>query len=74
MGRKTGMQKAKQDARLDFKRFNFLKIHTMKNGLPMNPMLFKMILLVTCFMLVMLYNKSKAAGINQPTTHTVVKH
>ena len=46
----------------------------MKNGLPMNPMLFKMILLVTCFMLVMLYNKSKAAGINQPTTHTVVKH
>lgn len=33
----------------------------MKNGLHTNPMMFKMIVLVTCFMLVMLYNKSKAA-------------
>lgn len=34
----------------------------MKNGLHINPVLFKMIVLVTCFMLTMLYNKSKAAG------------
>lgn len=34
----------------------------MKNGLHTNPFMFKMILLVTCFMLVMLYNKSKAAN------------
>ena len=34
----------------------------MKNGLHTNPMMFKMIVLVTCFMLVMLYNKSKAAA------------
>ena len=34
----------------------------MKNGLHTNPMMFKMIVLVTCFMLVMLYNKSKAAS------------
>lgn len=33
----------------------------MKNGLHFNPVLFKMVLLVTCFMLVMLYNKSKGA-------------
>jgi hypothetical protein len=33
----------------------------MKNGLQINPMLFKAVLLVTCFMLAMLYNKSKAA-------------
>ena len=39
----------------------------MKNGLHTNPMMFKMIVLVTCFMLVMLYNKSKAA------THTAVQ-
>jgi hypothetical protein len=31
----------------------------MKNNLHTNPLIFKMILLVTCFMLVMLYNKSK---------------
>ncbi|MBL0355537.1 MAG: hypothetical protein IPP72_01000 [Chitinophagaceae bacterium] len=31
----------------------------MKNGLHINPLLFKMVVLVTCFMLVMLYNKSK---------------
>ena len=35
----------------------------MKNGLHMNPLLFKMVILVTCFMLVMLYNKSKGADI-----------
>jgi len=38
----------------------------MKNGLPINPVLFKMILLVTCFMLVMIYNKSKAADLSKP--------
>lgn len=44
----------------------------MKNGLQINPMLFKMVVLVTCFMLAMLYNKSKAATV-QPLqqTHTV---
>lgn len=46
----------------------------MKNGLQMNPMLFKMIVLVTCFMMVMLYNKSKAAGIRQTTVQVVAKH
>lgn len=35
----------------------------MKNGLHMNPLLFKMVVLVTCFMLVMLYNKSKGADV-----------
>jgi hypothetical protein len=35
----------------------------MKNGLHFNPLLFKMVVLVTCFMLVMLYNKSKGAEI-----------
>ncbi len=33
----------------------------MKNGMHINPVLFKMVVLVTCFMLVMVYNKSKAA-------------
>lgn len=33
----------------------------MKNSLHSNPLLVKTIVLVTCFMLVMLYNKSKAA-------------
>jgi hypothetical protein len=46
----------------------------MKNGLPMNPMLFKMIVLVTCFMMVMLYNKSKAADIRQTTISVTAKH
>lgn len=32
----------------------------MKNGLPVNPVLYKMVVLITCFLLVMLYNKSKA--------------
>ena len=31
----------------------------MKNNLQTNPILFKMVLLVTCLMLVMLYNKSQ---------------
>ncbi len=35
----------------------------MKNGLQMNPFLFKMVVLVTCMMLVMLYNKSKGADV-----------
>lgn len=46
----------------------------MKNGLQMNPMVFKMMVLVTCFMLVMLYNKSKAADIRQTTVHVAAKH
>jgi len=36
----------------------------MKNILQTNPFLSKTIVLVTCFMLVMLYNKSKAADCN----------
>lgn len=46
----------------------------MKNGLHMNPLLFKMVVLVTCFMLVMLYNKSKGADITiakKISEHTV---
>jgi hypothetical protein len=39
----------------------------MKNGLPVNPMMFKMVVLFTCFMLVMIYNKSKAANISAVT-------
>ena len=35
----------------------------MKNNLHTNPLLFKLIVLVTCFMLVILYNKSKAGDI-----------
>lgn len=42
----------------------------MKNGVQMNPMLFKAIVLVTCFMLVMLHNKSKAAN-HQPAIQVV---
>jgi hypothetical protein len=33
----------------------------MKNGLHFNPLFMKMALLLTCFMLVMFYNKSKGA-------------
>jgi hypothetical protein len=46
----------------------------MKNGLHINPLLFKMVVLVTCFMLVMFYNKSKAADITAAKSlqHTVV--
>jgi len=45
----------------------------MKNGLHINPLLFKMVVLVTCFMLVMFYNKSKGADITETRTfqHTV---
>jgi hypothetical protein len=46
----------------------------MKNGLQMNPMLFKAIVLVTCFMMVMLYNKSKAADTRQTTVNMEAKH
>jgi len=34
----------------------------MKNDLQSNPALFKIVILFTCFMLVLLYNKSKAEG------------
>lgn len=44
----------------------------MKNGLHMNPLLFKMVVLVTCFMLVMLYNKSKGADIT--TAKNVIQY
>jgi len=47
----------------------------MKNGLHMNPLLFKMVALVTCIMLVMLYNKSKAAEVcikKHAAEHTIV--
>jgi hypothetical protein len=44
----------------------------MKNGLQINPMLFKMILLVTCFMLVMLHNKSKAADVRHSALRVVI--
>jgi len=39
----------------------------MKNSLQTNPLLFKTIVLITCFMLVMFYNKSKAADCNKTT-------
>lgn len=35
----------------------------MKNGLHINPFTFKAALLFTCFMLVMLYNKTRAAAL-----------
>jgi hypothetical protein len=44
----------------------------MKNGLQINPMLFKVVLLVTCFMLVMLHNKSKAADTTRAAVHATV--
>lgn len=47
----------------------------MKNGLHMNPLLFKMVVLVTCLMLVMFYNKSKGADISikkHNTGHIIV--
>jgi hypothetical protein len=34
----------------------------MKNSLHTNPLMFKIVILLTCFMLVMVYNKSKAQG------------
>ena len=45
----------------------------MKNGLHINPMMFKMILLITCFMLVMVYNKSKAATLQTATNCSIIK-
>ncbi|MBC7888675.1 MAG: hypothetical protein H7Z13_12410 [Ferruginibacter sp.] len=47
----------------------------MKNNLQTNPLLFKMIVLITCSMLVMLYNKSLAAEappISYTTTRVAV--
>jgi hypothetical protein len=35
----------------------------MKNNLQTNPVALKVIILITCFMLVMLYNKSKAGSL-----------
>jgi hypothetical protein len=32
----------------------------MKNGLHLNPLMLKAVVLLTCFMLVMFYNKAKA--------------
>lgn len=49
----------------------------MKNGLHINPLLFKMVVLVTCFMLVMFYNKSKGANLSlknyNPTQAVAIK-
>jgi hypothetical protein len=42
----------------------------MKNSLHTNPILFKMMVLITCFMLAMFYSKSKAAGLSN-TSHTI---
>ena len=39
----------------------------MKNSLQTNPVFFKIVVLVTCFMMVMFYNKSKAAVTASPT-------
>jgi hypothetical protein len=39
----------------------------MKNGLQSNPMMFKVVVLLTCFMLVMFYNKAKAQGTQHNT-------
>ena len=63
-------------ARCGFNELTILKIHIMKNGLHFNPLLFKMVVLVTCFMLVMLYNKSKGAdtaGKKPVVYHTLAK-
>ncbi len=47
----------------------------MKNGLQINPILFKIVVLVTCFMLAMLHNKSKAATANfEQTQNNICKH
>lgn len=37
----------------------------MKNSFHGNPLMFKIVILLTCFMLVMVYNKSKAQGISK---------
>ena len=43
----------------------------MKNNLHTNPLLFKLLVLITCFMLVILYNKSQASG-SWPTSKSRV--
>ena len=43
----------------------------MKNNLPASAILFKMAFLVTCFMLVIVYNKSKAGDISPTSTSKV---
>jgi hypothetical protein len=59
----SGMRPYAPAARPDFKCIDhvILKSNFMKNGMQINPVMFKMIVLVTCFMLAMIYNKSKAA-------------
>jgi len=52
-----GMLPAKRVAPQDF---NYFKTLQMKNNLHTNPLLFKLLVLVTCFMLVILYNKAQA--------------
>ena len=52
--------------------FNFLieailKSIYMKNSLQTNSVFLKIVVLVTCFMMVMFYNKSKAAAAATPT-------
>lgn len=53
--------------------FNFLieailKSIYMKNSLQTNPVILKIIVLVTCFMMAMFYNQSKAAATASPTS------
>jgi hypothetical protein len=46
----------------------------MRNSFQTNPVIFKIIVLITCFMLVLIYNKSKAAGMypSPPATYKKV--
>jgi hypothetical protein len=46
----------------------------MKNGLHINPLMLKAVVLLTCFMLVMLYNKTKAQApvVQQPTVQAAI--
>ena len=53
----TGTPPAKHVALQDFNHFKTLQ---MKNNLHTNPLLFKLLVFVTCFMLVILYNKAQA--------------
>lgn len=51
----------------------------MKNDLQTNPILFKMVVLVTCFLMAILYNKSKAAEMTADKVavnflHDIKKH
>ncbi len=46
----------------------------MKNGLHINPLMLRAVLLLTCFMLVMIYNKSKAQSpVHYTTEQTALK-